>query len=243
MKIASIPFGMFCLNTFVSADVSTLQGRATLRQRPVSLCQDGSDHRDEVFVPPITIVNANPNVLTGTKRTTFYTVVFLSLANILFNILRPDPAIFWQARVPRVLWEFCIGTLALLSSSSDTTPASYFLLVIITGATALIDIFFWAPVFAFSADFEECTGGGWFSQKPKVCRSDYIRGVGRLTVSAQSLFGGLFYLHTAIVAWGAFLSKRDEQVAQTNAKAMAAAFGVKQNEHAHIPAMIDNAGG
>ena len=49
--------------------------------------------------------------------------------------------------------------------------------------TALMDIFVWAPSFAFFANFETCTGGGFISRQPKVCSSDYVKGIGRLFVS------------------------------------------------------------
>jgi hypothetical protein len=50
--------------------------------------------------------------------------------------------------------------------------------------TALIDIFVWAPSFALFARFETCTGGGFMSGRPRACTSDYVKGIGRLFVSA-----------------------------------------------------------
>jgi hypothetical protein len=52
-----------------------------------------------------------------------------------------------------------------------------------TISTAFIDIFVWAPMFAFLATFEACSGGGIFSRQPRVCTSDYMKGIGRLFVS------------------------------------------------------------
>lgn len=52
-----------------------------------------------------------------------------------------------------------------------------------TISTAFIDIFVWAPMFAFLATFETCSGGGIFSRQPRVCTSDYMKGIGRLFVS------------------------------------------------------------
>lgn len=39
-------------------------------------------------------------------------VVRVAIANMLFNALRPDPMVSWSLRLPRVLWELSIATVA-----------------------------------------------------------------------------------------------------------------------------------
>ena len=86
--------------------------------------------------------------------------------------------------------------------------------------TALIDIFIWSPSFAMFAKFETCTGGGFISRQPRVCTSDYIKGIGRLLVSIQSLLTGVVYLFASVVSWITFIESRDSSIARKNARAM-----------------------
>lgn len=103
---------------------------------------------------------------------------------------------------------------AKLAMQESSVAATFLLLALMTFTTALTDIFVYAPAFAMFASFETCNAsGGWFTGKPYKyeCFKDYSKGVGRLLVSAQSLFTGLFYLATSISAWGAFAAVRDRQ--------------------------------
>ena len=135
----------------------------------------------------------------------------------------------------------------MAKSAKSTQPSVCLLLCLMTFPTALVDIFLWAPSFAFFAKFETCTGGGLLSRQPKVCTSDYWKGIGRLFVSApislmlhicicrllnsycirlpqvtvQSLLTGVFYLFTAVVSWMIFTESRDSIIARKNALAMA----------------------
>ena len=98
------------------------------------------------------------------------------------------------------------------------SPATYLLLAFMLGTTALVDIFVWAPLFAIWAgiDKEDCTGG-FFSGRPYVCRPNRSKSWGRLLVTMQSLFGGIFYLSSAISAWGEYTSQRDKLYAAQQA--------------------------
>jgi len=159
------------------------------------------------------------NVFTGDRDTDFIIVSWVACANVLVNALRRDSAILWQARVPRVMWEVAIGTVALRATSPRASPALYLLLAAMTATTAVVDIFVWAPIFAYFADFRTCEGG-WFSRAPRACRVDYTKGLGRLFVSAQSLSTGVFYLYTAITALGALVAVRDDQIIKRDAAAL-----------------------
>lgn len=157
---------------------------------------------------------------TPTKEVSFLPVVYMSTFNSVVNIMRPDPSIFWQARIPRAFWEICIAIIA--KSATDTSnPSVSLLLCLMLVPTALMDIFVWAPSFAMFASFESCTDGGIFSRQPKVCTSDYVNGVGRLFVSIQSLVTGVFYLFAAVVSWTVYAESRDSSIAKKNAMAMA----------------------
>lgn len=103
-------------------------------------------------------------------------------------------------------------TATLTSSAQSTAPAMYVLLAFMLGTTALVDIFVWAPLFAIWAgvDNQDCTGG-FFTGRPYMCRPNRTKGWGRLAVTMQSLFGGIFYLSSAISAWGEYTNQRDKQ--------------------------------
>jgi hypothetical protein len=150
-------------------------------------------------------------------RTSFDAVSFVAAANLIINVLRPDPTITIQMRVPRLIWEMTIMVLAK-TASITTIPAIYLLLAFILGSTAAVDLFVWAPLFATFATFETCEGVGFF--QPRKCKSDYTKGVGRMLVVFQCISTGLFYLMSAISAMGAFTTMREEQKVKRQVRAM-----------------------
>lgn len=138
------------------------------------------------------------------------------------------------------MWELAIAIVASMASTtgpqterSSTLPnysKIYLLLTLMTGSTSLIDIFWWSPLFAYVASFTTCTGGGWFDRSPRICQRDYVKGFGRLLVSAQSMGTGIFYLMTAITAWGAFVVVRDQQIKARDAEAFERAMAPSRSE-------------
>jgi hypothetical protein len=117
-------------------------------------------------------------------------------------------------------------------------------------------------LFATFASFETCTGGGWFSRTPRICVSDYSKGLGRLVVhvfgstavsrffqlfadfylypsflqvSFQCIFGGLFYLMTAVVAWNDYWAIQQEDKSQ---RQMAALTQWQQQQNASKPSTM-----
>ena len=151
------------------------------------------------------------------QRTSFDAVSYVAAANLIINVLRPDPTISIQMRVPRLIWEMTIMVLAK-TATITTVPAVYLLLAFILGSTAVVDLFVWAPLFATFASFETCEGIGFF--QPRKCRSDYTKGVGRMLVVVQCISTGLFYLMSAISAMGSFTTIREEQKVQRQVRAM-----------------------
>ncbi|CAB9503741.1 expressed unknown protein [Seminavis robusta] len=116
-------------------------------------------------------------------------VVLVSATNLLINVLRPDEAIMWQFKVPRILWEICLMFTATIckvpaSTPSNTSSLVYLTLSTMLWTTALTDIFLWAPLFAFwsGMDNEDCSGG-WFTGRPYVCVKNPEKGYGRLLVT------------------------------------------------------------
>jgi hypothetical protein len=122
-------------------------------------------------------------------------------ANVFINTVRPDPAVSWQMRLPRICWEACIWTVARAAlmqqhqqqqeegvlgtgggGGSSSSGILFLLLAWMLAGTAVIDIFLWGPLFATLASFETCRGGGWFSNQPRICVRDYAKGIGRLVV-------------------------------------------------------------
>lgn len=114
-------------------------------------------------------------------------------------------------RLPRIFWEMCIGTIAISAQSVAQEGSSILLLLLslMTGPTALIDIFFWGPIFGATASFQRCRGG--YLRGPRVCTPDFFKGAGRLLAMAQSVFGGLFYLLTAVICWSEYWKIQGEK--------------------------------
>ena len=119
-------------------------------------------------------------------------IPYISFTNIVINLLRPDPDIaFWQ-RLPRCFWEMYVAVAALFAADGIKRELIFqkswrlMLLIFMTGTTAIIDIFVWAPLFAVFTSFQTCEGG-IFTGKPYTCYSDYTKGFGRLFVSILNL--------------------------------------------------------
>jgi hypothetical protein len=149
-------------------------------------------------------------------QTSFASVVVVAAANLCLNILRPDPFVSWQMKVPRILWEIAIMAVAM--TATDTAlPAMYVLLAVVLGSTAMVDLFFWAPLYATFSQFESCRGGIFTK---RVCRSDYTKGIGRLVVVFQCVGTGFFYLMSAITAMGSFTALRDAQKIERHLRTM-----------------------
>jgi hypothetical protein len=159
--------------------------------------------------------NDNPVFSPSNPPSCYNAVILVAFANIIWNTLRPDEIISWPMRLPRLLWEMTIVVVAKIASheSASILPSMvHLLLSILLGSTALVDLFFWAPVFGFLTSFETCHGGLF---QPRQCQSDYFKGLGRLIVIFQCFVTGLVYLNTSIVAIGRFLKIREEQKIRT----------------------------
>lgn len=131
------------------------------------------------------------------ERTSFAAVTLVAAANLLFNIIRPDPNISLQMKIPRVIWEGTIMILATIATHT-TMPAVYLLLACVLGWTAIVDLFLWTPIFAFFSHFQSA----------------------RLLVVVQCIVSGLFYLLSAITAMGCFTTIREEQKLRRQIRAM-----------------------
>jgi len=131
----------------------------------------------------------------------------VAILNAFVNALRPDDAIAWPLRVPRILYELSLATVSKsVGLSSIPSRPSLLLLAVMLLSAAVADIFVWSPLFAAFVQFETCTSGGnWFAGgEPRQCRPDLAKGYGRLFVVLQSVFGGIVYLHAGISAWTAY---------------------------------------
>lgn len=201
-----------CLPLFASSVVAMplMQQKQSYRH-----VVDTKNHEQMEDVP-----SHHASLYNETPRRSFLPVVYLSIINSLINVLRPDRAIIWQARVPRALWEICIAIVAT-SANNTSNQSVCLLLCLMMVPTAFMDIFLWAPSFAMFANFETCTGGGIFSRLPKECNTDYVKGIGRLFVTVQSLVTGVVYLLAAVMSWTVFAESRDTSIARKNAIAMA----------------------
>jgi hypothetical protein len=190
----------------------------------------------------------------------FSLVVRLAIANMIFNLLRPDSQVSWSLRLPRMLWELSLAVVARgtteesggrrrkskksknvedrchggaatpgavvstvppVSLGSKTllsaSPSRYLLLAIMLIATALTDIFVWAPVFAAAISFHSCTGG-WLTGEPRRCQVDLAKGYGRAIVVAQCVIGGTLYLLSGISAWNVYSIQQQRRVASRHAE-------------------------
>ncbi len=144
------------------------------------------------------------------------TVMVVSVLNICINVMRPDPFVGRVMRLPRILWEACIGNTAVLA---QVQPLFILMLSLMTFLTSVLDIFVWGPMFAFFTSWERCTVGACFSGQPQICVPDYIMGSSRLLASIQSTLGGFFYLVVAVVSWRHYWEQQERRRInrQTNA--------------------------
>ena len=131
------------------------------------------------------------------ERTSFAAVTLVAAANLLLNIIRPDPSITLQMKIPRIIWEGAIMILATIATNT-TMPAVYLLLACVLGWTAMVDLFVWTPIFAFFSHFQYA----------------------RLLVVIQCIVSGLFYLLSAITAMGSFTTIREQQKLRGQIRAM-----------------------
>jgi hypothetical protein len=115
--------------------------------------------------------------------------------------------------MPRIFWEVCIGSIAI--SARGGGSVLLLLLSFMTGPTALIDIFFWGPIFGATTSFQSCTGG--YLRGPRRCTPDFFKGVWRMLAMVQSIFGGLFYLLTAVICWTEYWKIQSEKEAYRRA--------------------------
>lgn len=148
---------------------------------------------------------------------TLRSLTIVSAINVLINLFRPDPAVPIPARLPRVCWEFCIGFIGTCAQFGEGSILLLFLALMLF-PTAFMDVFVWGPLFGVFTDFETCTGGGWFSNKPQICVTDYSKGLGRLVAMLQSVFGGLFYLLAATICWSEYWKVQGDKQALRSAR-------------------------
>mmetsp|Transcript_1919 Transcript_1919/g.2824 ORF Transcript_1919/g.2824 Transcript_1919/m.2824 type:complete len:231 (+) Transcript_1919:341-1033(+) len=170
----------------------------------------GGDNITQCVGTPLATHKQNGNLFLKSQiRCSFRSVTYVAVANLIFNVFRPDDSISWQMRIPRAAWEVILIVLSKsLTDSTAPFPAMYLLFAIVAGLTALIDLFIWAPIFATFASFETCEGFFW---RRTACRLDYSKGFGRLFVVFQCFVSGFIYLFAAITAMGSFASLREEQ--------------------------------
>lgn len=158
----------------------------------------------------------------------------LALANLLFNLLRPDNWLPLAVRLPRAMWEIAIA-MTCFAYNSNTTASSgsavvLLLVSIMTLSTALVDMFVAAPIAALFVQWETCTGGLlllslWQRTPPRRCYADRVKGFGRLLVTLQCAATGIVYLQTAIVAWDAYQRHQRKDTIQMQQQAMQQVLG------------------
>jgi len=187
-------------------------------QKPLLVRTSNKGLVTNTLSPTSTITNANGSMMQNKNnslrlarpRLLLTSVAFVSSLNIIINLFRPDDTVHLSMRLPRVFWEACIWSVAILSQGGP----SFFLLLlsVMCYPTALLDIFVWGPVFGFTTEFETCTGG-WFS-RPRICHMDYTKGISRLLGMVQSVVGGSFYLLTAVICWTEYWKLQNDRSVQ-----------------------------
>lgn len=161
--------------------------------------------------------DSNITIYEKEAKNLFHAVVTVATINMLINTFRPDDAIAWPLRLPRILWELSLAIVAKSATSkrnrkrtvdksqqsSHSSPSILLLLATMLITTGITDIFVWAPLFSAFVQFKTCTGG-FFTGEPYKCSTDHIKGYGRVVAVVQSLMGGLLYLLSGIAAYNAY---------------------------------------
>jgi hypothetical protein len=92
-------------------------------------------------------------------------------------------------------------------------------LSLLTCASAATDLLFWLPFYAFTIEWEKCSGG-LFTRRRCVAHSPWDR----YLLFALCLATGIFYSLSAVHAFGAFQFMRDEQSELRMRRSFAAAL-------------------
>lgn len=156
--------------------------------------------------PDAAVSVSPPPVAPPSDMPKFHGANWVAFLNLVLFALRPDPDVYWPARVPRIVWEFVVWLNLRRAARVDQLPPTFYIwLVFLTASTGFVDLFIWAPLYGAFVNFQTCEGG-WL--QPKVCKMDPLKGYSRLLVSVQSVVGGLVYLHTAVQALHAMHLRR-----------------------------------
>lgn len=130
------------------------------------------------------ILRPDPDVgLMVRKRVLFTTFFLCSMVFILImneNAASVSQLLLSQMRLPRIFWEICIGSIAVVANSAGNGSIFRLFLSMMLCPTALIDIFFWGPILGATTSFHTCTGG--YLRGPRICHYDFSKGAGRVVV-------------------------------------------------------------
>ena len=153
--------------------------------------------------PPSAFVEGNVPV-----PITFDLIAIVAFCDLLIYLLLPEGERFgpFAQRLPRIAWSVLSITFSLLAQAQPSQPYLALVLSLLTGASAATDLLFWVPFYAFTIEWQKCSGG-LFTRRVCTAHSPWDK----YLLFFLCLGTGVFYSLSAVHAYGAFSFMRDEQ--------------------------------
>uniref|UniRef100_A0A7S0LRB5 Uncharacterized protein n=1 Tax=Coccolithus braarudii TaxID=221442 RepID=A0A7S0LRB5_9EUKA len=138
---------------------------------------------------------------------TFSTTTLVASLDLVIYLALPEGERFGTLakRMPRVAWAVLTIVFSLLNWAG-AQPWLVLILGLLLASSAVTDLLWWVPYYAFTAEWEKCSGG-FFTRR--LCRPH--QPWDRWLLFALCLGTGVFYTLSAIHSFGAFQYLRDEE--------------------------------
>ena len=138
---------------------------------------------------------------------TFEMVALVAILDLVIYVALPEGERFGplRYRIPRLAWSVLTIFFSALTGAG-TQPWLALILGLLLASSAVTDLLWWLPYYAFTAEWEKCSGG-FFTKR--VCKPHTPWD--RWLLFALCLCTGVFYTLSAIHSFGAFQYLRDEE--------------------------------
>ena len=155
----------------------------------------------------------------GATPISFRTIALVVLCDLLIYGFLPEGERFGPLakRMPRLAWSVLMGTVALAAELGPSAPWLPMLLTLLLASSAATDLLFWLPFYAFTIEWEKCSGG--FITKRR-CRPH--NPYDRFLLFALCFATGVFYAISAVHTQGVFQFLRDDEGERRMGRSVAA---------------------
>lgn len=164
----------------------------------------------------------------GNLRMPIEMVALVAILDLIIYVALPEGERFGTLaqRMPRVAWSVLTIFFSTLTGAG-TQPWLALILGLLLASSAVTDLLWWLPYYAFTAEWEKCSGG-FFTKR--VCKPHTPWD--RWFLFALCLCTGVFfYTLSAIHSFGAFQYLRDEESERRMRRSFAGALEAGAGEH------------